>query len=113
MYFTSLVKFIPVGKRQPMELGKTFVNCVSDKGFISKIYQGLLQSNSKKPHTGHPSHTIDCTVKLSVPTDLASLNSNVTATWGEGGSLKGTDFLRCCSRGCRGLRGGCTTDVRN
>ena len=35
-------------KRQPMERGTTFVNHVSDKGLISKIYKKIKQLSSKK-----------------------------------------------------------------
>ena len=35
-------------ERQPMEWEKIFVNDVTDKGLISKIYKQLLQFNNKR-----------------------------------------------------------------
>ena len=35
-------------KRQPTEWEKIFVNHISDKGLIFKIYKGPIQHNNKK-----------------------------------------------------------------
>ena len=37
-------------KHKPTERKKIFVNDVTDKGFISKIYKQLIQLNHKKPN---------------------------------------------------------------
>jgi hypothetical protein len=35
-------------KRPPTEWGKTFANCMSDKGLITRIYRELKKLNSQK-----------------------------------------------------------------
>ena len=35
-------------KRQPTEWGKIFANIMSDKGFVSKIYEELIKVNTQK-----------------------------------------------------------------
>ena len=37
-------------ERQPREWEMIFANDISDKGFVSKIYKGLIKLNSQKPN---------------------------------------------------------------